>query len=1725
MSANLSPQTGPLIWVKPEIDSALERAAGALEQFFSSPASQEELKAAQAGLREAHGALSMIGMEGLARFAEEIAGVLSALESRGAVPSQALLDLLKRSLSTVAQYLGDIAAGEADQPMSLLPVMRELARAQGHSEVDGKELFFPDLSLLPPPHSAAIPVAPQALPSLIKLQRSRYQRGLLNWLKEIDDGLETMRDALQEIDRSQPQAQRAFSWVATGLLEALLHSGLPASDPLKKLCGRIDRQLGAYASGEWQQPEAVIREMLYALAKCEPVTPLIANIKSLYRLDRHTAPSSIAGLIELDLDRIEPLLADARDTLAAAKDDWTGFSAGNREKLAGFREKVGKFHALAGDLGNQPLADLAELIKRVSTVLRAQGGERQNVITMEMATALLAAEQALSRFTSLTPRIEAHVEAIAARLLNALSGKTTDTGGAVAPMMDETGRKSEEKNLISQVAREMHTNLQHVEQVLDGYFRGTASRDQLVALEPFTRHVVGALRMLGLEPAAELLQHCSAIIAMLGDRKHAPSQYETNLLADGLSSLAFYVQALEHGAAQEQHMVKTVLERFRSGEDKPPGPITNVKELRHQAADAGIDLAPEQEPEPEVPSSAAELAAEGSGIATGGDPGLMALTRKSAGRAAAQAASEPTATPSPARAAAPACQVDPEIVQIYLEEAREILTSMADLLTRCQAEPGNRNTLIDMRRGFHTLKGSGRMAGLTDLGEGAWTVERLMNQWLELEHDATPSLLEFLRSAHATFDDWIGVLEAGGQPVIDGSSLAEMAGALRAYLESGVSGVPAPTPAPAAAAQETPEPVQEDFVTVGAVTLPHSLYPIYLSEARQCVDTLQREMAAWEAHPSRAPSEEFMRAAHTLAGSSRTAGFAPMNELASVLERLANESRAHAAGMNPGQLEIVSRAVSGLTRRVADIETRQALQPCRDEVEALQRLSQELAREWSQAHVAALEAPAPEVVAPPVPDVPVEAKPAGERRVVKDDIDRQLLPIFLEESHDLVPLIGQDLRHLRAEPNDQRASQSLRRVLHTIKGSGRMVGAMRLAELVHAMETQVEEAIERSAFSPELFDNLEAQLDRLVTALEALQRRTEPEEATPGSAAASAPSAADEALEQAELSEEQAAPSFTAQIRVAAETVDRLVNQAGEISIARARIDVESQGFKRTLLELTDSVSRLRNQLREIEIHAESRLQARLSRVQEHDQVFDPLEFDRYTRFQELTRLMAESLHDVTTVQQNLLIGLDEVNAALSSQGRLNRQLQDNLMQLRTVPFRNVSERIYRIVRQAAGELNKKAHFEITGGQVEVDRGVLERLIAPLEHLIRNAVVHGIEVPEQRLRSGKPESGRVHLVLRQETNDLVISLSDDGGGLNHDAIRAKGIATGLIAQDQETTPQQLAQLIFTPGFSTASELTELSGRGIGMDVVASELQAMGGRIEVNSDPGKGTTFTLRVPLTLAVTKALLVGAGTRTWAVLSGMVEQVQELGACALEGLFAQGELDWMGNRYPLFYLPQLLGEAGAKPELRERNYVLLLRAGESRVAVKVDSISTNLDVVLKKLGPQLSRVPGIAGATVLPNGRVVLLINPVLLVDRALARSELPAQTVAEKVVEAPLVMVVDDSLTVRNVTGRFLTRRGFRVVTAKDGLDALQQLQERVPDVMLVDIEMPRMDGFDLTKNVRADTRTAGIPIIMITSRLAQKHRDYATRLGVNVYLGKPYQEDELLEHIGHLTQALR
>jgi chemosensory pili system protein ChpA (sensor histidine kinase/response regulator) len=603
------------------------------------------------------------------------------------------------------------------------------------------------------------------------------------------------------------------------------------------------------------------------------------------------------------------------------------------------------------------------------------------------------------------------------------------------------------------------------------------------------------------------------------------------------------------------------------------------------------------------------------------------------------------------------------------------------------------------------------------------------------------------------------------------------------------------------------------------------------------------------------------------------------------------------------------------------------------------------------------------------------------------------------------------------------------------------------------------------------------------------------------------------------------------QVKVQSDALDNMVNHAGEINIFRARMEKQISDYRFNLAELDQTINRLRDQLRKLEIETEAQILYRYE--QESDQrhqEFDPLEMDRYSNLQQLSRSLMESISDLRSLQDLMENTTRDSETLLLQQSRVSTELQENLIRTRMIPFVSLSPRLRRIARQSARQLEKKVEVNLIGEDGEMDRAVLERIIAPLEHMLRNSVAHGIELPRVRKESGKPVTGRIDIEFKRDGSEIVLRIADDGAGMNIEAIRSRAIERELIPQHSDISDEDVIQFVLQTGFSTASEVTQISGRGVGLDVVNSEVKQLGGSLHIESEHGTGTTFTVRLPYTLAINQGMLVNAGDETFCVPLASVEGVvrfypEELRECYGDG---QQLFEYGGNSYRLKHLGSLLGTGGMSlPSEREQVPVLLVRAGEKRIGFHVESLQGIREVVIKPVGPQLSLVDCISGATILGDGRVVMMLDMV-----AVSRREATVQAITGAVQTVPgdddlVVMVVDDSITVRKVTTRLLERNGYKVVTAKDGVDALGMLQESVPDIMLLDIEMPRMDGFELARHMRNDDNLRHVPIIMITSRTGDKHRDRAMQIGVQHYLGKPYQESDLLNSIHEIigvTQAV-
>ena len=868
--------------------------------------------------------------------------------------------------------------------------------------------------------------------------------------------------------------------------------------------------------------------------------------------------------------------------------------------------------------------------------------------------------------------------------------------------------------------------------------------------------------------------------------------------------------------------------------------------------------------------------------------------------------------------------------------------------------------------------------------------------------------------------------------------------------------------APAVTPAQPPEPAAP------VVDYDPEVAAVFTEEALELIEGSERALAEWRASAGSAERAfALKRALHTLKGGARMAGIVAMGDLSHELETLVGQAEGGALAAGDAVFEVIQASLDQLAAMREAVVNGQGVSPAQATIARIRALTQPGAG-----------------VAAPVPVAPPAALPVQP-------------PVEIEPPAPIEPPV---LEPVSAEPLPER-----------------FVELSEAPDEAAVLAVLAESAVP-AAVDPEAVPVLQPLAD--IEAAAPLPREPVPPPLAVAGEPLSIPLPVPPGREPVAPAERQE------MARVDAELLDKLLNVAGEASIARSRLDQQISSIDFNLGELSRTVTRLKEQLRSLEIETEAQILHRHDPESAHRSDFDPLELDRYSSIQQFSRALAETANDVASLQQLLENLTKDAHTLLQQQARTMTELQNGLMRTRMVPFQQHVQRLSRIVRQAASDTGKRAELLVEGAAGELDRQVLERMLPPFEHMLRNAVVHGIEFPGERVARGKPPVGRIELQLRREGAQVVVRLTDDGAGMNLEAIRAKGRALGLISPGP-VSDEEAMQLVLEPGFSTAGSVTQQAGRGVGMDVVATEVKRLGGALHMQTRPGEGTEFTIRLPFTLAISHALIARAGDELYALPLPTVEGVLRL---PLEQVIQylstdSAPFEYDAQRYRFQHLAVFIGLPPSPLPTQDATVpVVLVRAGEHSTALVVDELLGNREIVVKSVGPQIAGIRGISGATILGDGRIVIILDIGALV-RAEWRGRGLAPAERDQADRRIFALVVDDSITVRRVTQRLLERNGMRVLTARDGMDAVAMLQDHVPDIILLDIEMPRMDGYEVAAHVRNDPRLRDVPIIMITSRVGEKHRARAIEFGVDDYLGKPYQETELLEAIAPLVERTR
>jgi chemosensory pili system protein ChpA (sensor histidine kinase/response regulator) len=1750
--------------ISEELMETIRNAHVALEDSIDGRGGSTALVRSGQLLHQVSGALKLTETYGAALLAEEMEAVCSYLANlRAGKGREDGLDALTRSMVQLPIYIERLLGGGRDIALVLLPMLNDLRAARGQPLLSEGTLLLLNLSPQRKTDGEAKRETSGEDPVIVATQlRPKFQLALLGWIKggDSEQHLRTLSSVIEALEHAANRDDMyQLWWVVGGVLESLQNGGLATSVAIKRLLGQTDRQI-----------KLMIDEGIEAFDK-HPVADLLNNL--LYYVARSSNAGERISEIRAAFNLVELLPGDeqvehARESLSAPSVKlMKTVAAAIKEDLARVKDVL-DIYVRTGMNKPAELVPQLDLLKKISDTLGVLGlGELRGDIDSEISRLKTVvtqggtpSEQTIIEIASTLLRVEDRLDQQLVRLIVPPDPAVPGDEPALPHLED-----ADYKEVAEAVMRESIINLARIKETFSQSLGSYGTSQGLDSVPTLIRGIKAGLMMLNKTRAVEIVERVGSLIslALSGAGPARLTQKETDRLADAIVSIEYYMETVKAGRSEPWYMLDNAeaclavlrdLEKRLATESEDDIQISQTMKVSREDLDA---IAADHEREAEKMR----------------DTDVIAMQV----------------------VAADAEHLDPELLELFIEEAKEEIVTIKRDLPAWAESPDDMETLITVRRSFHTLKGSGRMVGAERIGEYCWSVENLLNRLINRTLVCTPPMIEFIIDAAAVVPELVEQLEVGADPAADVDLMIARA---NAFAEGDPNAAVLTIAAPAA------EEVED---AVDGLEMDPVLLDIFSKETAGHVKVINDYLDACEGHkPNYHVTDKLYRACHTLHGSANMANVDRGVAVAGALNRFVRRVYDLKIGFEQSGIDALRAAAKAIATIVADIN-----QPDRTRsgfavlIEHLTNLTD------------AVEAPSDQEQTAMTAIVEQLAE-AAEEPAEAVEYDAEIAAIFSEEAADLLESADQALSRWAKERGSREHIEELKRHLHTLKGGARMAGIVAMGDLSHELEALLIN-IDDGRISPSTqIDNLlQLSIDELhrmrdmviagkrVTAVAELEQRiqalnagdlsaaeppkptdtvtqvdldsdsvsveftiepekpvsmvivdapveedaveisapaAEPEEAQAPAKegakekkAAATKAAVEEPPEEADVefvpeeaaAESQAAPSQRTGdarqefARIDAELLEGLLNAAGEISIYHSRLSQQITTIEFHVDELEQTVARLREQLRKLEIETEAQIKhGHQDTVVAED--FDPLELDRYSNIQQLSRALAESASDMGSLKDLLQTVTSDAETLLVQQARVTAELQDGLMRTRMVPFQRHVPRFTRLVRQAAQEAGKRAELAVEGASGELDRQVLDKMLPPFEHMLRNAIVHGLEKPEDRQAAGKPATGRITIRLHREGTEMVIDVADDGAGLDVDAIRRKAYEKELLSPDSKVSDDEIMQLILMPGFSTARKVTQTAGRGVGMDVVANEVKQLGGSLQISSVTGQGTNFTIRLPFTLAITQALIVRTGDEIYALPLPTVEGVARIARADLENMLSQSDpsYEYGEQTYHFRHLGMYLGgQAAQLPEDEAFIPVILVRAGENSAALLADEMIASQEIVVKSIGPQLASIRGISGATILGDGRIVLILDVNALVRSGAPVIELKS-TVPTPADDRPLAMVVDDSITVRRVMERFLGRNGMRVVTAKDGIDAISVLQDAKPDVILLDIEMPNMDGYEFAKHVRNDERVSAVPIIMITSRVGDKHRARAIEIGVNDYLGKPYQDEQLLDAIRRL-----
>ena len=1766
----------PLGWVKPELEATIKNAKKTLEGLSTDLSNKDLLDNLLQDLFLLRGSLEILEFYGAALLVEDMQKAATRLKEPKDKRPEDIYEALLQATLALESYLDKLHKDQTDLPIALLPILNDLRAAIEEPLLSENALFLPNLSIVPktPEYNEEYENA-NLLSENARSLRPYYQAALLSWYRNPGDQLsiQQMKLVARNLESTcRTPRNRQIWWILGGLYEALADKGLKSNVAIRLLLGQADRIIKSYCNNEINYyektpPFNLLKNALYYISQASSKGERASILKQVYQLDK-VMPSEAdltkmrAHLKGPNTETLQAISKELKRTLAMAKSTLENFfrnTPHNTERL---------------NLVVTPLKHVADTLSLLSMssekqILQQQISELNAIINSKTRPE----KEQLMNIASAIIQVDAGLKHLAGagkqRITKTSKSVEEDTKMAKDNIKTGFMPESEYRCLVSHAVLEARGNVINVKNNILTFLSSEFADSEAVESSIYLlSEIHGCLQMLDYTYAANVFNSLTQYIRTeLQEKAKDDINADLSLLAETIVSLDYYLEALSEERLSSDQFLNLASDCLRQMGQYVEQPKPVVKTPMLEAVVTHISEAPTR----------------------------LKINANSLSKSIAKHTNEYLANNnSPGKVSEFSPEIpDHEVAEIFIEEAQEELGKMARHISTLEIEHDNQEALSKIYRIYHTLKGSGKIAGAIHISDFSSTIEEYINRVLFGAVQMNQEGITLLSEAYKLLHTLIDCFQKRIAPPLQFNIITEKA--IRIM---------------------TPESRVENNPTVISTH-----FPATSPEALPVFEQISNNMIEPESEIIKLLKESFalLNTINTyIREKTDTADLSPMPILIlDCINRLYKCAKVTEIREFIQTTELLSRYISNLTRKQAPVNN-----------EILDILSEFCAA----THEILLEIPGhlnAEHINPKafenfsftdnslsqfnenVTSIP-STTPLGSNKIVdekpdeaeqkEDEDDHDIVNIFLDEAEELIARGHTIIQENNFEPGNEKLLAKMQRLLHTLKGSARMAGASSVANLSHAFENLAEAILSKKIQFPltleQLFRNTMDAINDMIDDIRADQdirlhedlfdeindllipdqentfasenvtqtiAATEPEKASltqiqiaPGfrnSVAEKVALNSESALNQVEYlkpvplekNEENNAtitpepilpgeaftytpPTRTAAdknrpepVKVSSDVLDDIIDKANSEGAINNRLEDYITTIKNNLFELDKAISRSVNQLRDLQFSSN------YTKEEQLPQNSDELNLNQFSETHKATLRMMESIDDIENLHSVITKLTLETDSLLQQQKKNYKEIYELLLSARLVNFSIQTQRIQRIIRQTCQALHKEAKLQMEGTDGYIDRVVLESIMGALEHIIRNAIAHGIESPEIRRALGKNVEGTIQINFHKEESQHVIEIHDDGAGMDLNNIKQKAVEKGLISSGTKLTKEQTLQLIFEPGFSTSSSIDQIAGRGVGMSVVLNDIEALGGSIAIDSNLGEGSTFKIQLPFTVSRNKTLLVSVNKNSYAIPTSAVIQTIPVSQKELQSLYSQVKpiFKFEGHDYPLWHLDSLLNsQPTSLPGKFQNAYLIILKYKHKRLALQVEKINKTRDSVLKPSSPQLSNIKGLAGTTILGNGEVVLILDIPSLFERAETSkntlNHLIASDSEDKTDTNDIrVLVVDDSITVRKVSERFLNRHNISTKTARDGIEALEIINDYKPDVILLDIEMPHMDGLECAKHLKSDPLLGNIPIIMITSRTGKQHKQIASKIGVDVFLGKPYQETELLGYIQALS----